>query len=231
VTQITDHLANTRERVANALSVNSRSTDDVMLVAVSKQQPAEVIEEAYRAGQRHFAESYVQEAVDKSNHLAHLDICWHFVGKIQSNKTRAIAEMFHWVHTVDRAKIALRLNEHRRPDASPLNVLIQVNQATEPQKAGVEESEVEALAKLITAQPRLKLRGLMSIPPKQNHPSQSIVFFERLRDLRRRLAERNIEMDTLSMGMSTDFEAAIAAGSTCVRIGTAIFGPRAIQTP
>lgn len=196
------------------------------IVAVSKQQSPDAIQQAYRAGQRDFGESYVQEAEPKLAALAELDIVWHFIGRIQGNKTRFIAERFHWAHTVDRERIARRLAEQRPYHAPPLNVLIQVNLAGEPQKGGVAPDEVEPLADAIARFDRLALRGLMTIPPAGLDDSESRVYFERLAALQARLAARGFAVDTLSMGMSDDFETAIAAGSTCVRIGTAIFGPR-----
>lgn len=196
------------------------------IVAVSKQQSPDAIQQAYRAGQRDFGESYVQEAEPKLAALAELDIVWHFIGRIQGNKTRFIAERFHWAHTVDRERIARRLAEQRPYHAPPLNVLIQVNLAGEPQKGGVAPDEVEPLADAIARFDRLALRGLMTIPPAGLDDSESRVYFERLAALQARLTARGFAVDTLSMGMSDDFEIAIAAGSTCVRIGTAIFGPR-----
>lgn len=226
MTDITEHLSTIRERVRNAAHAAGRSADDVTIVAVSKQQPAEAIQLAYRAGQRHFGESYAQEAEGKSEALADLDIVWHFIGRIQSNKTRFIAERFHWAHTVDRERIARRLAEQRPYHAPPLNVLIQVNLEAEPQKGGVSADEAESLAETVAAFDRLALRGLMTIPPAGLSPDKSRAHFERLAALQSRLAARGFAVDTLSMGMSDDFEIAIAAGSTCVRIGAAIFGAR-----
>jgi pyridoxal phosphate enzyme (YggS family) len=196
----------------------------VNIVAVSKQQSADAIAAAYHAGLRHFGESYVQEALPKMTALAELAITWHFIGSVQTNKTRAIAERFDWVHTIDRIKIAERLNDQRPLLAAPLNVLIQVNQGGEAQKGGVTISEVEALARSILALPRLTLRGLMTIPPPGSE--RAVTFFAELAALRTRLATAGIALDTLSMGMSADFETAIEAGATLVRIGTAIFGAR-----
>lgn len=224
MTEITDHLADTRARVAKALARAGRSGEDVLLLAVSKHQPAAAIREAFAAGQRHFAENYVAEALEKMALLEDLPIEWHFIGALQSNKTRPVAERFAWVHTVDREKLVRRLSAQRPRFAPPLNVLIQVNQAGEPQKAGVAEERVGALAELIEAEPRLRFKGLMSIPPAQ--PAASGVYFSRLRDLKNRLQERGIEVPMLSMGMTADFEIAIENGSNCVRIGTGIFGPR-----
>lgn len=225
MTDITDHLADIVERVARAAELAHRAATSVMIVAVSKQQSSEQIAEAFRAGQIHFGESYAQEAIDKMDVLRSLDITWHFIGSVQTNKTRLIAERFHWVHTVDRSKVATRLNEQRPHFVPPLNVLIQVNQAGEGQKGGVAEKDVAALAREIQALPRLKLRGLMTIPPRSDDSGEQR-WFRRLAELRDRLRSDGIELDTLSMGMSADFEAAIAAGGNCVRIGTAVFGER-----
>jgi pyridoxal phosphate enzyme (YggS family) len=223
VTEITDHLADIVERVARAAQRSQRSPTSVTIVAVSKQQPSAAIITAHRAGITNFGESYVQEASPKMDAVADLAVTWHFVGKLQANKTRQVAERFDWVHTVDRLRIAERLNEQRPASAAPLNVLIQVNQGDEAQKSGVPVTEVAALARAIIKLPRLKLRGLMTLPPQSGAPS---VWFAKLAALRARLASDGIELDTLSMGMSADFADAIAAGATMVRIGTAIFGRR-----
>jgi len=222
VTEITEHLRDIVERVARAASLASHAKS-VTIVAVSKQKTSADIAEAFRAGQRDFGESYAQEGVQKIEALRGLDIVWHFIGALQTNKTRIVAENFQWVHTIDRAKIAARLNEQRPHFAPPLNVLIQVNQAREPQKSGVCEDEILPLAREIAALPRLKLRGLMTIPPASGDTTH---WFRELAGSLERLRRAGFDVDTLSMGMSADFEAAIAAGSTCVRIGTAIFGAR-----
>ncbi len=224
MTQITDHLANIVERIARAAEHAQRSAESVTIVAISKQQSADVIAEAYRAGLRHFGESYVQEAIPKIDALTPLDITWHFVGKLQSNKTRPVAERFHWVHTVDRLRIAERLSEQRPAWAAPLNVLIQVNLGGEAQKGGVDESGAEELARAVARLPHLTLRGLMTLPPHDE--ARSAHAFATLAALRQRLVAGGLALDTLSMGMSGDFELAIAAGATLVRIGTAIFGER-----
>jgi pyridoxal phosphate enzyme (YggS family) len=223
VTQITDHLAQIIERVARAAERANRSPSSVTIVAIGKGKPATSIAEAHRAGLAHFGESYVQEALPKIAELASLPIAWHFVGKLQTNKTRQVAEAFDWVHTVDRSKIAERLNEQRQPFAPPLNVLIQVNQGGEAQKAGTPPEDVAALAHAIARLPRLKLRGLMTLPPQSGTPAR---WFAELASLREDLQGAGIALDCLSMGMSGDFEEAIAAGATHVRIGTAIFGAR-----
>jgi pyridoxal phosphate enzyme (YggS family) len=200
-----------------------------MLVAVSKQQPSESIRCAFAAGQRHFGESYVQEAADKQADLGDLAITWHFLGRIQANKTRAIATNFDWVHSIDRQQVARRLNEQRPEPCKPLEVLIQVNQAGETQKSGVSTSQVESLARFVSELPRLRLRGLMTIPSAGSGPTERAHFFAELYALGLRLQHRGFPIDTWSMGMSEDFELAIAEGSNCVRIGTAIFGPRPRQ--
>ncbi len=193
------------------------------IVAVGKQQPASAIAAAQRAGLAHFGESYVQEASQKIASLSSLPITWHFVGRMQANKTRQVAETFGWVHTVDRLKIAERLSEQRSPFATPLNVLIQVNQGGEPQKSGARPDDVAELARGIAKLPRLTLRGLMTLPPQSGTPGH---WFAELAALRARLESDGVVLDSLSMGMSADFEEAIAAGATHVRIGTAIFGSR-----
>lgn len=224
MTEITDHLAEIVERVAHAAERAGRSADTVTIVGVSKQQAVTAIAAAHRAGLTHFGESYVQEALPKIERLADLPIVWHFIGKLQANKTRQVAEKFDWVHTLDRLRIAERLDEQRPRFASPLNVLIQVNQGNEAQKGGVGEADVAPLARAIAELPRLKLRGLMTIPPQSGTPAE---WFAALAALKARLGREGIALDTLSMGMSADFEAAVAAGSTLLRIGTAIFGCRA----
>jgi len=224
VTEITAHLADIVERVARASERAQRAPDSVQIVAVSKQQPVSAIAAAYAAGLRHFGESYVQEALPKMAELEHLDITWHFVGRLQANKTRAVAENFDWVHTVDRLRIAERLSEQRPHFAPPLNVLIQINQGGEEQKAGVLEQDAAALARGISLLPGLALRGLMTLPP--HSAEETGEWFASLTALRARLAAEGIPLDALSMGMSADFEVAIAEGANFVRIGTAIFGAR-----
>jgi pyridoxal phosphate enzyme (YggS family) len=223
VTEITDHLRDLIERVARAAERADRSPSSVTIVAVGKQQPSTSIVAAHRAGLQHFGESYVQEALPKIAELASLKLTWHFVGKLQANKTRDVAEAFDWVHTVDRLKVAQRLSEQRSAFAAPLNVLIQVNQGGETQKGGALPRDVAGLARAIAALPRLKLRGLMTLPPQSDSPRQH---FTELAALRTELEGQGMELDSLSMGMSADFEEAIAAGATHVRIGTAIFGAR-----
>ncbi|MBT0114703.1 YggS family pyridoxal phosphate-dependent enzyme [Vibrio alginolyticus] len=207
-----------------------RTPESVQLLAVSKTKPVEAILEAYQAGQTAFGENYVQEGVSKVQHFAeHYPdnrIEWHFIGPIQSNKSRLVAEHFDWVHTIDRTKIAQRLNEQRPSELKPLQVLIQVNTSGEASKSGVTEAEVFELAELISRLPNLTLRGLMSIPANVSDYESQLHEFQKLATLKQTLEAQFPEIDTLSMGMSGDMTAAIEAGSTMVRIGTAIFGAR-----
>jgi PLP dependent protein len=223
VTEITDHFRDLIERVARATAHAGRAPSSVTIVAVAKQQPSASIVAAHAAGLQHIGESYVQEALPKIAALTNLPITWHFVGRLQANKTRQVAETFDWVHTVDRLKIAERLSEQRSPFSAPLNVLIQVNQGDETQKAGALPKDVAELAREIAKLPRLKLRGLMTLPPQTDTPAR---WFAELAALRAELERGGIALDSLSMGMSGDFEDAIAAGATHVRIGTALFGAR-----
>ena len=203
-----------------------RDADSVRLIAVSKTQPAAAIRTLAQLGQQDFGENYVQEALPKLADLGDLPLTWHFIGQLQTNKTRAVAEHFHWVHTLDRERIAVRLSEQRTPHAPPLNVCIQVRLADEPGKGGISKTELAPLARRVLELPRLQLRGLMCIPPpREGFEAQRQLFVE-LADCVRELREQGMPLDTLSMGMSADLEAAVAAGATCVRIGTAIFGER-----
>jgi pyridoxal phosphate enzyme (YggS family) len=203
-----------------------RNADSVRLVAVSKAQPAAAIRTAAECGQRDFGENYVQEALPKLAALADLELRWHFIGQLQANKTRAVAEQFQWAHTLDRERIAIRLNEQRPAHAPPLNVCIQVSLGDEPGKGGINRDELLPLATRIAQLPRLKLRGLMSIPPPSESFDEQRSLFAMLASYQRELVERGFALDTLSMGMSADLEPAIAEGATCVRVGTAIFGER-----
>ncbi|WP_299729511.1 YggS family pyridoxal phosphate-dependent enzyme [uncultured Endozoicomonas sp.] len=200
----------------------------VQLLAVSKTKPADMIRAAWRCGQKHFGESYLQEAISKIQALGDLsDIHWHFIGPIQSNKTRDIAEHFEWVHSVDRLKIAQRLNDQRPESLPPLNICLQINISEESSKSGINLSELPQLVQAINQLPRLKLRGLMGIPAPESDPEQQRIPFRTLADALKNLNEQfSLDMDTLSMGMSDDLEAAIQEGSTMVRIGTALFGER-----
>ena len=196
------------------------------LVAVSKTHPPEAIRAAAAAGQRDFGENYVQEAQAKMQALADLPLAWHFIGPIQSNKTRAIAETFQWVHSVDREKVAARLSDARPANLPPLNVCIEVNVSGEATKSGVAPEALAALAKRVAALPRLALRGLMAIPEPTPDAELQRKRFREVRVLKDKLAGEGIALDTLSMGMSADLEAAVAEGATMVRVGTAIFGER-----
>lgn len=224
--QITDHLYQVQDRVTQALKLAGRPDDKVRIVAVSKQKSADEIRRLYDAGQRDFGESYVQEAIAKQRLLEDCDICWHFIGTVQRNKTRPIAERFEWVHSIDRFQSARRLNDHRPEGAGPLNVLIQVNVSNEPQKSGIALDQVIGLARQISDLPMLDLRGLMAITRAGSSDFEAAQQFSAVRDSAEMLGAYGLRFDTLSMGMSADFESAIASGANCVRIGAAIFGPR-----
>ena len=226
MTTIALNLQAVHRRIEHAARESGRSTSAVGLVAVSKTVAASYIEEALRAGHRTFGESYVQEAVKKITALGPESPEWHFIGPIQSNKTRAIAEHFQWVHAVDRDRIAARLSEGRPRELPPLNVCIQVNVSGEASKSGVEPGRERALAEAISALPRLRLRGLMAIPEPTDDIGLQRKRYARLRQLKDALCAAGYPLDTLSMGMSEDLEAAIAEGATLVRVGTAIFGAR-----
>jgi PLP dependent protein len=215
-----------RNRVNSAAGVANRHVDSVTLLAVTKAQPANIVRAAAAAGLVHFGESYAQEALDKIEALRDLPLTWHFVGRLQANKTRAVAAAFEWVHGVDRLKIAERLSEQRPFHAAPLNVCLQVNLAGEASKAGVTTADLPALAAAVAALPRLKLRGLMCIPPDEDDPKRQRAWFSKLRRELESLNAAGAGLDTLSMGMSGDFEAAILEGATIVRVGTALFGAR-----
>jgi len=215
-----------RERIARAARIAGRSAHSVTLLAVGKAQPATLLAAAAGCGISDFGESYLQEALAKIAALQELPLTWHFIGRIQANKTRPIAEHFAWVHTLDRVKVAERLSAQRPAHAPPLNVCLQVNVADEPSKGGVTPIELPALAAAVAALPRLNLRGLMCIPPEESEPARQRHWFARLRELKEQLNAAGTRLDTLSMGMSGDFEAAIAEGATIVRVGTALFGDR-----
>ena len=223
---IENNLAQIRARIDAAASAADRDPESVLLLAVSKKKPVEDIRIAYAAGQRAFGENYLQEAMQKIGALAELDISWHFIGAIQSNKTRDIAACFDWAHCIDRVKIARRLGSQRPAEMPPLNVCIQVNLDEESSKAGVELDAVPELAGEIANLPGIRLRGLMTIPAPRTDVGEQRAAFARLAQMLAELKQRGIDCDTLSMGMTGDMEAAIAEGSTLVRIGTAIFGER-----
>jgi len=221
-----NNLNQTQGRINQAAERYNRQLSNICLLAVSKRKPTEDIREAYRCGQRDFGENYLQEAQQKIQDLADLDICWHFIGAIQSNKTRVIAENFDWVHCVDRLKIAQRLSEQRPDSLPPLNICIQVNVDLEDTKAGIALEELPALSQKISQLPNIRLRGLMTIPAPSDNVESQRKPFAKLRKAFEEMQNNAIKCDTLSMGMSHDIEAAIAEGSTLVRIGTAIFGER-----
>jgi pyridoxal phosphate enzyme (YggS family) len=214
------------ERIARAALTFSRNPRDISLLAVSKTFDHSAVRAAAQAGQRDFGENYLQEAIDKQKAVADSKLIWHFIGPIQSNKTRGIAENFAWAHSVDRLKIAERLSA-QRPDAlPPLNVCLEINISHEASKSGISSEALLDLAEQVAALPRLRLRGLMAIPAPTSDVVQQRTAFYRIRTLYNALNARGLGLDTLSMGMSGDYEAAIAEGSTMVRIGSAIFGAR-----
>ena len=232
MSSIQQNIEQITSQIDASLQKCGRPRDSVQLLAVSKTKPVTDIFAAAQVGQRAFGENYVQEGADKVDYFRQnhpeLALEWHFIGPIQSNKTRIVAENFAWVHTVDRAKIAQRLNDQRPEDLAPLQVLIQVNTSGEASKSGASGEEIFALAELISTLPNLTLRGLMSIPASTPDYAAQLGAFTELAELQRSLAQRlpDVTLDTLSMGMSGDMDAAIEAGSTMVRIGSAIFGAR-----
>jgi len=223
---IENRLQAVKSRIASACERLGRDPRDIVLVAVAKGFPAADVRAAHAAGQRDFGENQVQEALGKVRALDGCDLVWHFIGPIQSNKTRPVAERLDWVHSIDRLKIAERLAAQRPVSLPPLQVCVQVNVSGEASKSGVTPAEAPALAHAVAALPRLRLRGLMTIP--EPSPDAALVRrrFDALAALKERLAREGLALDTLSMGMSDDLELAIAAGATMVRVGTAIFGPR-----
>jgi pyridoxal phosphate enzyme, YggS family len=225
---IADNIGQVSQRIRAAADAVQRDANSIHLLAVSKTKPAQALREAYAAGVRDFGENYLQEALGKQAELTDLPLSWHFIGPIQSNKTRAIAEHFAWVHSVDRLKIAQRLSEQRPADLPALNICIQVNVSGEASKSGCTAADLPALANAISALPRLKLRGLMAIPEPTDDRAEQDAAFASVRDLQNSL---NLPLDTLSMGMSHDLESAIAQGATWVRIGTALFGARDYGQP
>ena len=231
MTTIEQNLNFVRHRIASVCAQVQRNPDAVTLLAVSKTFPADAVREAYAAGQTVFGENYIQEGVQKIHALRDLPLEWHCIGPIQSNKSRLVAENFAWVHSIDRLKIAQRLSEQRPENMPPLQVCIQVNIDGGANKAGVAVHDVLALARAIQALPRLQLRGLMSIPEPAANPQAVLQVHQQLKALLDTLNADGMALDTLSMGMSADMDAAIAAGSTMVRVGTAIFGARTAAAP
>ncbi|HXV39764.1 MAG TPA: YggS family pyridoxal phosphate-dependent enzyme [Steroidobacteraceae bacterium] len=219
-------LARVRERIARAAREACRDPASVTLIGVAKSQPAESITTIVDGGLADLGENYLQEAEEHAAALAGRPVRWHFIGALQSNKTRPVAERFDWVHTVDRLKIAERLSAQRPAGLPPLAVCVQVNLAGEASKSGVAPAELPALAQAVARLPRLALRGLMALPPEEQEVARQRHWFRELRLMRDALVQRGLALDTLSMGMSGDFEAAIAEGATHLRIGSALFGPR-----
>ncbi len=226
MTTISSNLQAVRDRIAAACHATGRDPKKVTLLAVSKTFGAEAVREAWRAGQTEFGENYIQEAVEKMAPLADLPLVWHCIGPIQANKTRLVAEHFHWAHTVDRLRIAERLSAQRPAHLPPLQVCVQVNIDGGPTKSGVAPADALALAREVAALPRLTLRGLMTIPEPAPGFDAALAVHRRARALFDDLRAQGLPLDTLSMGMTGDMEAAISAGSTMVRVGTAIFGGR-----
>jgi PLP dependent protein len=225
-----ENVAHVRSRIASAAQGAGRDPTHVTLVAVSKAQPVEAVHAVHALGVKDFGENYPQEALPKIEALERARPEWHFIGQVQSNKTRTIAEHFSWVHSIDRIAIARRLSEQRPYHAPRLQICLQVKLAAEPGKAGVTPEELKALAGEVSRLERLQLRGLMCLPPPSDDATRQRSVFRRLRELRDELNSTGLALDVLSMGMSGDFEAAIAEGATHVRIGTAIFGPRPVST-
>lgn len=223
---IATNIAELNQRIHRAKEKFSRTGEKISLMAVSKTRPAQAIREAYAAGICDIGENYLQEAIEKIQQLNELPLTWHFIGPIQSNKTSTISEHFHWVHSIDRLKIAQRLNNQRPESLDPLNICIQVNIDDEASKSGVSPEALPELAEDIASLPRLKLRGLMAIPQASDNIEAQRASFARLHEAFLLLQRRHPQLDTLSMGMSKDMEAAIAEGSTILRIGTDIFGAR-----
>jgi PLP dependent protein len=231
---IRDNLQAVRKRIEDAVDAAGRKAGSVRLLAVSKTHPPAKLEEAWNAGQRAFGESYIQEALEKMDIVARTWGAqkapeWHLIGPLQSNKTRLAATRFDWIHTVEREKIARRLSDQRPAERTPLQVLIQVNCSGEASKSGATPQDAASLARLVDRLPRLKLRGLMAIPEPTPDVSLQRARFSTMRELFEGLRREGLALDTLSIGMSDDFEAAIAEGSTMVRIGTAIFGERGVE--
>ena len=226
MSDITNNLANVQQRIASAAENAQRDPQTIALLAVSKTKPIEMIEEAYDVGQRCFGENYLQDALPKIEALAELDIEWHYIGRIQSNKTRPIAENFAWVHAIDSVKHAQRLNEQRPDNLPPLNCCIQLNLSSEDSKGGIQPDTLIETATAFNDLPHCRLRGLMTMPDPDSSAEQQQAVFHQLADCLSELSNLGFSVDTLSMGMSGDLEMAITEGSTMVRIGTDIFGAR-----
>jgi len=223
---ITENLRNLRQRISDIEKTYNRKPGSVTLLAVSKKQAALQIREAYLASQHCFGENYLQEAITKKTALQDLNIEWHFIGSVQANKTKEIAENFSWLHSLDRIKVAQRLSVQRPPSLPPLNVCIGVNISEEASKSGVSLSELQTFISEVSTIERLRVRGLMVIPEPTDDKEKQHAIYQQVVIIQNKLIQKGFELDTFSMGMTHDFEAAIAAGSTIVRIGTAIFGKR-----
>ncbi|MCC8374746.1 MULTISPECIES: YggS family pyridoxal phosphate-dependent enzyme [Photorhabdus] len=224
---IEQNLQDVRTHIAIAAQKCERVPEEITLLAVSKTKPVEDIEKAIAAGQRQFGENYVQEGVEKIAYFANCnDLIWHFIGPLQSNKSRLVAENFNWCHTIDRLKIAQRLNEQRPEGMEPLNILIQINISDERSKSGIQLDELSTLATEVNKLPNVRLRGLMAIPAPEPDYEHQLMVFRRMEQAFLNLKTKYPQIDTLSMGMTDDMAAAINCGSTLVRIGTAIFGAR-----
>jgi pyridoxal phosphate enzyme (YggS family) len=223
---IADNIARVRVQIQTACQAAGRDSDNVQLLAVSKTWGPEAVRQAHAAGQTAFGENYIQEAVDKITALRDVPLVWHCIGPIQSNKTRLVAEHFDWVHSIDRLKIAQRLSEQRPEHLPPLQVCIQVNVDGGDNKSGVSPLELPALAQAVNALPRMRLRGIMTIPEPAETEAHMRAVHAQAKALYEALRQQSLPLDTLSMGMSADMAAAIAEGSTLVRVGTAIFGQR-----
>jgi pyridoxal phosphate enzyme (YggS family) len=225
-TSVSANLAQVRKRIELACQAVGRASDTVKLLAVSKTMPAQAVREAYAAGQLAFGENYIQEGVDKIAALADLPLEWHCIGPIQSNKTKLVAENFAWVHSIDRLKIAERLSAQRPAHLPPLQVCLQVNVDGGSNKSGVAPDDLLALAQAVAKLPHLQLRGIMTIPEPAETEAEARAVHQQAKRLLDHLKTAGLTLDTLSMGMTADLEAAVAEGSTCVRVGTAIFGAR-----
>ncbi len=226
MTKIRDKLQIIGVEIKKYAKQYQRDPDDIQLLAVSKRHPVGAIQTAFDAGQQSFGENYVQELAEKAHALSELDISWHFIGPLQSNKTKQIAEIASWVHTIDRFKIAQRLNDQRPEGLPPLSICIQINISGEVSKSGVSVDELEELASKVAKLPHLRLRGLMIIPAPSDSFEEQRATFAKVSKIKDQLNQQGYRLDTLSMGMSGDMKAAIAEGATIVRIGTAIFGAR-----
>ncbi|MBL8430407.1 MAG: YggS family pyridoxal phosphate-dependent enzyme [Dechloromonas sp.] len=223
---IADNLQAVQARISDAAALAGRSPDSIRLLAVSKTWPLACVVAAADAGQRAFGENYVQEGIDKLTAIAGRNLEWHFIGPLQSNKSRPVAEHFDWVHSIERLKIAERLSSQRPAYLPPLQICVQVNVSGEASKSGCDPDEAPALCQAITTLPGLQLRGLMAIPEPTDDPAAQRAAFRRVREIYESIRAAGLPLDTLSMGMSHDLEAAVAEGATIVRIGTAIFGER-----